>query len=416
MVSMRLFDQKVSSVKSRGAMYDKLDEMDTIVRNNFPSEIDDDTLFDSVAKGYISGIQDPYAEYLNADQIALRNEQDNGSITSVGVDTVKDATTGYLLVTKVYRDSAADVAGIVEGDSIIKINDVQVSGITYEEASNMLLGEEGEAISITYAHETTEKTIDLDFTTYELEALYYLRVDDVSYIRFTRDFNNATVSQFRKALDNVSISTDKGLVIDLRNIGGGTNLKYTADMLDLLLPSGSLIIGQFGENNSKVLYNSDPSFIDLPIVVLINKNTNGYSELMAAVIRDYAGNYAVGEQTSGIGMNRVLYQMSDGTGIVMSSSKLTTPKGTTYDINGVMPDYPVEMDFAAGTAHIQPDRMMDIQYKKALDIFDMLYKEKYPDGPPEPVQSEESEVTEGEGEELAEGAEETTESTEESSS
>ena len=179
MLSMRIFDAKVSSVKSRGAMYDKLDEMDTIVRNNYPGDIDDDILFDSVADGYIHGIADPYAVYLNADELAERAARDVGSITSIGVDTVKDGSTGYLMVTKVYKESAADVAGIVVGDSIIKINDEQVSGLTYEEGSSKLLGEEGESISVTYEHDTSEITRDLDFTTYELESVYWLRTDNV---------------------------------------------------------------------------------------------------------------------------------------------------------------------------------------------------------------------------------------------
>ncbi len=403
MLSMRIFDAKVSSVKSRGAMYDKLDEMDTIVRNNYPGDIDDDILFDSVADGYIHGIADPYAVYLNADELAERAARDVGSITSIGVDTVKDGSTGYLMVTKVYKESAADVAGIVVGDAIIKINDEQVSGLTYEEGSSKLLGEEGESISVTYEHDTSEITRDLDFTTYELESVYWLRTDNVSYIRFTRDFNDTTVGQFRRALENVSVSKDKGLVIDLRNIGGGININYTADMLDMLLPLGPIIKGQYGENDIRVLFNSDPSCIELPITVLVNGGTSGYAELMAAVIRDYPGNFIVGEQTMGVGMHRLLYQMTDGTGILMSVCKLTTPKSVTFDVNGVMPDYQIELDYAV-ISSTTPDMMIDLQYKRALDIFDSMLRDSGID-PASITESEPESVPEEGAEETEEGAE-----------
>ena len=410
MLSMRIFDAKVSSVKSRGAMYDKLDELDTIVRNNYPGEIDDDVLFDSVAQGYIRGVGDPYAVYLNADELAARAARDNGSITSIGVDTVKDSSTGYLMVTKVYKESAADVAGIVVGDSIIKVDDEQISGLTYEEGSSKLLGEEGESISVTYEHDSGEITRELDFTTYELESVYWLRADNVSYIRFTRDFNDTTVGQFREALNNVSPSKDKGLVIDLRNIGGGINLKYTADMLDMLLPLGPIINGQYGENDVRVLYNSDPSCIEIPIVVLVNEGTSGYAELMAAVIRDYPNNFIVGTQTMGVGTHRVLYQMTDGTGILMSTCKLMTPKSVTYDVNGVMPDFQIEMDYSAISSNTTPDSMVDLHYKRALDIFDSLLRDSGID--PSSLPEQESEVAEEPAEETEEGAE-STEETEE---
>ena len=102
-------------------------------------------------------------------------------------------------------------------------------------------------------------------------------------------------------------------------------------------------------------------------------------------------------------MHRLLYQMTDGTGILMSVCKLTTPKGVTFDINGVMPDYQIELDYAV-ISSTTPDMMIDLQYKRALDIFDSMLRDSGID-PASITESEPESVPEEGAEETEEGAE-----------
>ncbi|MGI5889041.1 MAG: S41 family peptidase [Oscillospiraceae bacterium] len=371
-VSMRLFDQKVSSFKSRGALYDKLDEIDTIVRGNYYGEIDDDTLYKNVAQGYMNGIDDSDSIYLSAEDLAARNALDEGSVTSIGVDGVKDEATGYLKVTKVYDGTAASTAGIVEGDFIIRLGDTELSPLTYEEMEAALQGNEGDTVTVTYSHDTSEATVDMDFTTYELESVSYYNVDGLSYIGFTRDFNDTTVSQFLAALKNVDEAQDRGLVIDLRNVDGGIKIDYAERILDELLPAGEIIGGNYKNGEYRTIYTSDEDYVNLPIVVLVNENTTGFAELIAAVLQDADNVDVVGMTTSGNGRYQTVYQLTDGSAVLLSVCEFTTGSGKTFDETGVVPDFIVEPGDTQIVTGTSPDADTDPQFRKAEDVIRSL--------------------------------------------
>ena len=104
--SMNLFDSKVLSAQARAAMYEKLSEIDNIVRQNFYTTIDDETLSDNMAIGYINGLQDADSSYLTSEEIAAREATALGTKVTVGIEVEKD-TSGYMLVNKIYNESSA---------------------------------------------------------------------------------------------------------------------------------------------------------------------------------------------------------------------------------------------------------------------------------------------------------------------
>ena len=110
-VAMRMFDNQVQSVQEKESMYGKLSEIDKFVRANYYGEINDDTLYDTIASGYILGLGDRYATYYTAKAFTELQDMQNGKIMGIGVDVIKD-TSGAARITKVYADSPADQMGM----------------------------------------------------------------------------------------------------------------------------------------------------------------------------------------------------------------------------------------------------------------------------------------------------------------
>ena len=133
LLAMRLFDSTVSSVKEKESMYSKIAELDRYIRSNDYYTIDETLLYDTISSGYILGTGDKYARYYTASAYTELLNIQNGTLIGIGVELARDQT-GYARVLKVYEDSPAQDAGIVAGDYITSIDDVDVKGLTTVDA------------------------------------------------------------------------------------------------------------------------------------------------------------------------------------------------------------------------------------------------------------------------------------------
>ena len=146
-LALRSFNEKVSSITERENMFAKFTEIDNYVRQNRKDDIDEEELMDSVAKGYIDGIDDPYALYMNTEAYAAYVAASSQTVAGVGISSSMDGD-GYMLVNKVYEGSTAAGAGILAGDLIIKVDDINLSAETYEQAEALLIGEAGTKVTL----------------------------------------------------------------------------------------------------------------------------------------------------------------------------------------------------------------------------------------------------------------------------
>ena len=120
MYSSNKFNQTVSNITQREAMYDKIAEIDTYVRGHYINTIDEDNLLDNIAFGYMQGIKDTYGSYYTAEQYEKITANTEGSIVGIGI-TASRTENGYILVEEVFPDSPAAAAQIVAGEMIIKV-------------------------------------------------------------------------------------------------------------------------------------------------------------------------------------------------------------------------------------------------------------------------------------------------------
>ena len=173
-VSMKMFNTTVSSVKNKERQYNKLSEIDRFVRSEEFFTIDEDTLNDRLAAGYMNGINDKYAVYYTAKEYSEKQAVEKGTLTGIGVAVVNDASSGYARIIRLYDNSPAAEAGMQVGGFITAINDESTRNITSSaRLTSKLLGEEGTTTAVTYlTPDRQEQQFNLVHSNYKTCLLY----------------------------------------------------------------------------------------------------------------------------------------------------------------------------------------------------------------------------------------------------
>ncbi len=364
--STNMFNNKMFNLQQRESMYEKLSELDKTVRQYYYGNIEESQLMDMIARGYIAGLGDKYSKYMTAQEYEQMMTQNAGSIVGIGVEITQDAS-GYILVKTVYDDSPAQNAGIAAGDLIISVEDLAVTAEKYEEAVELLQGDMGTEVKLTVRHDTTDTDLLITRRLLEIPTVYYMVADgEVGYISIT-GFKDNTPEQFSKALDNLLLNQDiKAIIFDVRGNLGGT-VSSTVEILDRLLPSGTIATARYSNGETKVLGTSDSREVDLPMIVLTDEYTASAAELFTQALVDYNKAKTVGTKTYGKGVMQTFYKLSDGSAVELTVAKFYPPVSDNFDKIGIKPDYEVQLG-EGQTATEVPEADSDNQYRKALDL------------------------------------------------
>lgn len=334
-LSARLFETKVSSVTQKESMYEKLSDVDKIVRQHFLYDIDDKNLYDNLAAGYIAGLNDGEAKYYSAAEVNALQNLSKGKVIGIGTEIVKD-TSGYVKIVKVHTDSPADVAEIKKGDIITNINDVDLKTVTTEEARHMLSGEAGTTVDIVYLRDGKEEKLSLMFKIYDVPAVTYSIENKIGYIKIS-NFTSNTVSDVDYAINSFTEAGVTSLCIDIRN-NKSIEYYYAAQVADLLVKEGTIMQATYKDGTTKVMFTSDKAAVNVPIVVIANGSTGYAAEMFGVILKDMSSAKFVGTKTMGKGTIQSLYRLPDGSGIDITTAKLVPPT-TVYDQIGIIPDY-----------------------------------------------------------------------------
>lgn len=339
-VSMDMFNNIVSGVKNREQMYNKLAEIDRYVRNNEYAEINEDTLNDTIASGYMLGINDPYARYYSAKAYSERMGLENGRLMNVGVSVIKDSSSGYARILRVYDGSPAAENGLEAGGFITAINGTGVRTMTDTAAINSaLIGEEGTTVSISYlTPDRQEQTMDLVHANYTTTTVFAQLLDgNVAYIDIDA-FSVNTGLEFRSAVDSMLNQGAVAFVFDLRDNTGET-LNSALIAADYCVPAGLVAQSQAKDGTVTDLRVSDDHEVTLPMACLVNESTAGGAELFANALRKMSGANLVGTTTAGMGVLLSDPQsFSDGSAAVITVGLLLDNEGETWNGAGLAPD------------------------------------------------------------------------------
>ena len=313
-VSMNMFSNTVSSVKNKERMYNKLSEVDRYVRANEYFDINDDTLNDTIASGYMLGISDRYARYYSAKAYSERVGLANGRLMGIGAAVVKDPSSGYARIIRVYDNTPATNVGLEVGGFITAIGDTSTRSMSDTAAmTSALLGEEGSTVNIKYLTPLREEqSFEIAHANYTTPSISTVRLMDngVGYLRID-SFTSGTAVEFRNAVNSLTNQGATSLIFDLRD-NSGENLNAALVATDYCVPSGLIAQSQDKGGNVTDLRMSDENEITLPMV---------------------------GSTTAGKGVLLSDPQsLSDGSAVVITVGILLDNEGKNWNGTGLTPD------------------------------------------------------------------------------
>jgi carboxyl-terminal processing protease len=332
--------------KQEDRLLKKMSTIKDIVSKNFLYDVNEQQYEDSILKGLMKALDDPYSCYFTAEEYKSLMEQTEGVYYGIGAYVSQSRDTNVLTITRPFKDGPADKAGIIAGDIIYKVENEVVTDLDISTVVARMRGEKGTQVLITVLRGDKMEEVEFNVTRDEIEiptVEYKMLEDKIGYI-YVLQFDKVTVDQFIKAIDDLETQGMKGLVIDIRDNGGGL---YTScvSMLERLITKDKLLVyteTKAGERDDE--YSKDDDCIKVPLAVLINGNSASASEIFAGTIQDYKIGTIVGTQSFGKGIVQFLRELADGSAIKLTVSNYYTPSGDSIHKVGITPDVVVEID------------------------------------------------------------------------
>ncbi len=375
LLAMNIFNDTVESVTEREDTFAKLSEVDSIVRNNYLGEIDEQRLMDMTSTGYLSGITDKAAKYYNAEQYVEYLAQQSGEIVGIGATVAIDAT-GYLRVTRVTPESPAAEAAMDEGAIIKSIGSTDTRGMSVATANILLNGRLGSEVQIVWqaAGSTEDTTTNLLRRSYIIPTVEYSnQAGDTGYIKVLQ-FNDNLASELDFAINNLIGEGSTGLIIDLRGVSQ-SSINSVARVADIFVDSGEIATLLYNDDSIDTLYLSNDAKVTMPIVILVNDQTSGAPELLALTLRDFAGAKTIGESTAGSAGISEIFHLSDGSALELTVAQVIPIISESYANVGIPIDFEVLLTPEQELYSYNLGFNDDPQYVKAVEMLNTLKTE-----------------------------------------
>jgi carboxyl-terminal processing protease len=301
----------------------------SVVERNYAEPVDTDkVIYDGAIPGMLR-VLDPHSNFFDPKQYALFKEEQQGKYYGVGM-TVQQRE-NQTVVLAPFVGSPAYKVGIRPGDIIQKVDGKSCDGLTTTEVADMLKGAKGTVVHISLGREGWEKPIEVTVTRDEIPrpgVEYFTMVKPgIGYVRVST-FNETTDSDLADALRQLDVSKLDGLIIDLRNNGGGL-LNQAVGMADMFLDKNEIVVSHRGRASQERRYYAvrGNQGIEVPVIVLINGQSASASEIVSGAIQDHDRGLIVGEVSFGKGLVQTQFPLSEDTALLLTTARYYTPSG-----------------------------------------------------------------------------------------
>lgn len=349
------------------ALTRKLARIRFFMAQMYIGELNDEELVDGAIKGYIAAVGDEYTEYFTKAEMKEFTEDTEGKYVGIGIYMIQDNQTGKILVISPMQGSPAEEAGLLPGDIITKVDGVEYSGDQLSVAADKIKGEEGSKVKLEILRKDNTFEVEIERRTVHTEQVTGTIIDDnIAYIEVTA-FNAECAKEFEKKYDELANKAElKGLIIDLRNNGGGL-VEESLNIAELMVEKGKPLLRKTvkGEDEKVILSEKDPK-ISVPVTIIINEYTASASEILAGTLKENIGAKLVGKTSFGKGVIQTAITMPDGSGVKMTTNEYFTPTHQKINKIGLKPDIEVALpdDVVASLIIKNED---DTQLKAAIE-------------------------------------------------
>lgn len=348
--------------------YEKLELILDLIDAYYYEDVDLEEMLESAAIGLTAGVGDVYTNYFTKEDMEAFNEETEGEYAGIGCQLLADSSDQMITITRVFKGSPAEEVGMRSGDKIVYVNDVYYSAYEMDAAVDVMRGAPGESVKITVLRgldtvdfEVTRKVININYVE------HHILEGNIGYV-LVYDFLGQAVEGFAEALEAFKAANVSGMIIDLRNNGGGL-LDASIEMADLILPEGVVVSIRDKLGNEEV-FSTDGEYYDVPMVVLVNGYSASASEILSGAIRDHEAGMLVGTKTFGKGVVQSVIDFPDGSGLKLTTARYYTPSGECIHEVGIEPNVTVELDEDAVTTYgiNNLPHEQDAQLQKAIEM------------------------------------------------
>jgi carboxyl-terminal processing protease len=312
----------------------------SLVEQNYAEPLKGDKVDKAIYDGAIPGmlhVLDPHSNFYDPKAFAQMREDQRGNYYGVGMSIQpqpdKDGVI-HVVVLSPFEGTPAFKAGIRPGDLIVSIDGKSAAGLDSAAVASMLKGPKGTHVKVEMAREGSEKPLEFDLVR---DAIPHPSVDfsfmlkpGIGYVHILNFSSEATGREFSDALERLRGSNENlhGLVIDLRGNPGGL-LNGAVDVSDRLLQKGQIVVSQHGRAFPDQIYRAShgEEGTRFPIVVVVNRNTASAAEIVSGALQDHDRALIVGETTFGKGLVQTVFQISENTGLALTTYHYYTPSG-----------------------------------------------------------------------------------------
>lgn len=325
-----------------GAENSKLEQLAGIIEDFYIEEVDRTALEDAAAEAMVKSAGDRWSYYIPASEYASYLEHSENAYVGIGITITVAHDGDGLQVMEVNPGSSAEAAGILVDDVIIAIEGQSASGMTTTDARNLVRGKEGTNVEITVRRGTEELTLSVTRKTVQVAVATWEMLEDSIGLITIANFDERCASETITAIETLLAEGAEKLIFDVRNNPGGY-ADELVKLLDHLLPEGDLFRTVDYAGREEV-DRSDPSWLDIPMAVLVNGESYSAAEFFAVALQEYGAATVVGEKTTGKGFYQTTFPLSDGSAVALSIGKYFTPNGISLEGVGIEPDVTVSVD------------------------------------------------------------------------
>lgn len=278
---------------------------------------------------------DPYTNYIPEDQIEDFRTMNTGQYGGIGAITREFGN--RTVVTMIMEGFAAQKGGLKVGDEILKIDQVDLSKVSRQEAGDLMKGQVGDPVTLTVKRIGRDEPFKLEFKREKIKmnnVPYFGMLDQhYAYIRLS-EFTPEAGKNVRNAFIKLKENNPKGLVLDLRDNPGGL-LMEAVNICNIFLPKGKPVVstkGKITDQNATYATLDNPVDLEIPVVVLINRGSASASEIVAGTLQDYDRAVIVGERSFGKGLVQVPRPLSYNAQVKITTAKYYTPTGRCIQV------------------------------------------------------------------------------------
>ena len=317
-------------------------------------------MLEGAAAGIVNSLEDPYSRYLTKSQYEELQVQLNAEFGGIGV-YVSEREGNQLTIVSPIKGTPAAEAGLKNGDIITKINRESTLGMSQDDAVHLMRGDPGTQLELAVfrpeeGQEIEFKIIRQIINVPSVEDKMVSQEPLIGYIKLNQ-FHTRSAQEMEVSLNKMEDMAAKGIILDLRDNGGG-EFEASLVIADLFLGESVVVSVQDAQGHIEE-HTARAGSVDTPLVVLVNQNSASAAEILAGALQDNGRAVLVGEKTFGKGLVQTVFPLPNGAALKLTTSKYFTPQGTDINEIGINPDHVVKNP---------DDGEEDLQLERAIEI------------------------------------------------